>query len=106
MWQTVINLIIALWLIATGLRHPDSPGVLIFSGIVAATFGFYIAAVWHSWQAFTIGMIGLWLFYSPIAFQLMTRQNFLISGVATAVFAIWVLAHHSPKEETEKRAWS
>jgi hypothetical protein len=104
MWQTVINLIIAIWLIATGFRNPDSPGILIFSGIVAAMFGFYIAAVRHSWQAFTIGMIGLWLFYSPIAFQLMTKPNFLISGIATAFFAIWVLALRGPREE-EKPAW-
>jgi len=93
MWETAINLFIGLWLVATGIRYPDSPGVLIVSGIVAVTFGFYVAAVRQCWQSFVIGMIGLWLFVSPIATNAaMTRVNFLISGVATVSFAIWALA--------------
>jgi len=104
MWQTAINLVIAVWLIATGLRHPESPGVLICAGTVAVGLGFYVAAVRHCWQAFTIGMIGLWLFCSPIAFHLTTRSNFLASGIATAVLAIWVLSIRSPHED--KPAWS
>jgi hypothetical protein len=93
MWETGINLLIAIWLIATGLFYPNSPGVLMVSGIVAVMFGFYVAAARHCWQSFVIGMIGLWLFVSPIATNAaMTRMNFLISGIATGVFAIWVLA--------------
>ena len=93
MWETAINLLIAIWLIATGLSYPNSPGVLMVSGIVAVMFGFYVAAARHCWQSFVIGMIGLWLFVSPIATNAaMTRANFLISGVATGVFGIWVLA--------------
>jgi hypothetical protein len=38
-------------------------------------------------------MIGLWLFVSPMATNAaVTRANFLISGIATGVFAIWVFA--------------
>ena len=93
MWQTAINLLIAVWLIVTGLSYPNSPGVLIVSGTVAVAFGSYVAAVRDCWQSFVIGMIGIWLFVGPLATNgAMTRTNFLISGIATGVFGIWVLA--------------
>src|SRR5262249_36011573 len=93
MWETAINLLVAIWLIVTGVRYPNSPGVLIVSGTVAMTFGFYVAAVRDSWQSFVIGMIGLWLFVGPLATNAATtRANFLISGIATGAFGIWVLA--------------
>src|SRR5215510_3932108 len=92
MWETAFNLLTALWLINTGFRYPDSPGVLIVSGIVAATFGFYVAAVRHSRQSFAIGMIGLWLFVSSMITQAaLTKANFIISGIAVAILAIWAM---------------
>jgi hypothetical protein len=98
MWQTAVTFIVALWLIGKGFTNPDSPGVLLTAGVIAATFGFYIAAVEHRWQAFTIGMIGVWLFCSPIAFHFTTTWNFVIFGTATAVFAIWVMRLHQPSD--------
>jgi len=89
MWETSFNLLTAIWLIATGFKYPDSPGVLVVSGIVAATFGFYVAAIKHSRQSFAIGMIGLWLFVSPMATQAaLTKPNFLISRRNYAILSL------------------
>ena len=103
MWETAINLLIAIWLVKTGLQHPHSAGVLIVAGTLTSTFGFYVAAVRHCWQSFTIGMIGLWLFLCAVI-HFMPRSNVVTSGLAIGVFSIWAMSSRHVHEKSP--GWS
>lgn len=87
MWQGLINLILGLWLLISGLIPTfQTPANMIVVGIIVAVMGFTRV---KKWPGALSGILGLWVFLSGLWFKILAPTNFIVVGLLVAGCGLW-----------------